>query len=122
MGFLCMAYMKTGLWLLAMAVIFGAFGAHGLQALVTSERLETWNTAVRYHAWMSLFLIAIAGTSFQISGWVYRFVVAGLVVFSGSLYLLVLFDLPLLGAITPIGGILIITGIVTAAMTCRTDG
>ena len=80
-----MAYMKTGLWLLAMAVIFGAFGAHSLQALVTPERLVTWDTAVRYHAWMSLFLIAIAGASFQISDWVYRFVVAGPVVFSGSL-------------------------------------
>ena len=87
MGGLFMAYMKTGLWLLAMALIFGAFGAHGLQALVTPERLETWDTAVRYHALTSLFLIAIAGTSFQISDWVYRFVVAGLVVFSGSLYL-----------------------------------
>ena len=76
-----MAYMKTGLWLLAMAIIFGTFGAHGLQALVTPERLETWDTAVRYHAWMSLFLIAVAGTAFQISDWVYRLVVAGLVVF-----------------------------------------
>ena len=115
-----MAYMKTGLWLLAMAIILGAFGAHGLQALVTPERLETWDTAVRYHAWMSLFLIAVAGTSFQISDWVYRLVVAGLVVFSGSLYLLVLFDIPILGAITPIGGILMIIGLMTAAMTCRT--
>lgn len=68
---------------------------------------------------MSLFLIAIARTSFQISDWVYRFVVVGLLVFSGSLYLLVLFDIPRLGAITPIGGILMITGIVTAAITCR---
>ncbi|MEC9076968.1 MAG: DUF423 domain-containing protein [Pseudomonadota bacterium] len=114
-----MAYMKTGLWLLATAIIFGAFGVHGLQALVTPERLETWETAVRYHAWISLFLIAIAWTSFQISDWVYRLVVFGLLVFSGSLYLLVLFDTPLLGAITPIGGILMITGIVTAAITCR---
>ena len=64
------------------------------------------------------FLVAITGTSIQISDWVYRF--AGLVVFSGSLYLLVLFDIPLLGAITPIGGILMIIGIVMAAMTCRT--
>ena len=89
--------MKTGLWLLAMAVIFGAFGAHGLQALVTPERLETWDTAVRYHAWMSLFLIAITWTSIQISDWVYRLVVFGLLVFSGSLYLLVLFDTPSFG-------------------------
>ena len=114
-----MAYMKTGLWLLATAIILGAIGAHGLQALVTPERLETWDTAVRYHAWISLFLLAIARTSFQTSDWVYRLVVLGLSVFSGSLYLLVLFDAPLLGAITPIGGILMIAGIVTAAITCR---
>ncbi len=111
--------MKTGLWLLAIAVILGAFGAHGLHTLVTPERLETWDTAVRYHAWMSLFLIAIAGTSLQISDWVYRLVVVGLLVFSGSLYLLVLFDIPLLGAITPIGGMLMMIGIVMAAITCR---
>ena len=114
-----MAYMKTGLWLLATAIIFGAFGAHGLQASVTPERLETWDTAVRYHVWISLFLLAIARTSFQTSDWVYRLVVVGLLVFSGSLYLLVLFDTPLLGAITPIGGVLMITGIVTAAITFR---
>ena len=41
--------MKTGLWLLAMAVIFGALGAHGLQVLVTPERPEASDTAVRYH-------------------------------------------------------------------------
>lgn len=111
--------MKTGLWLLATAIIFDAFGAHGLQASVTPERLETWDTAVRYHVWISLFLLAIARTSFQTSDWVYRLVVVGLLVFSGSLYLLVLFDTPLLGAITPIGGVLMITGIVTAASTFR---
>ena len=115
-----MAYMKTGLWLLAMAVIFGAFGAHGLQASVTPERLETWDTAVHYHVWISLFLLAIARTSFQTSDWVYRLMVVGLLVFSGSLYLLVLFNIPLLGSITPIGGILMITGVVIAAITCRT--
>ena len=111
--------MKTGLWLLATAIIFGAFGAHGLQASVTPERLETWDTADRYHVWISLFLLAIARTSFQTSDWVYRLVVVGLLVFSGSLYLLVLFDTPLSGAITPIGGVLMITGIVTAASTFR---
>ena len=111
--------MKIGLWLLAMAVIFGAFGVHGLQALVTPERLENWDTAVRYQTWMSLLLIAIAGSSFQISPWVYRLVVVGLGIFSGSLYLLVLFDFQGLVAMTPIGGVLMIAGIVTAAITCR---
>ena len=111
--------MRAGLWLLALAVIFGAFGAHGLKAMVTPDRLETWDTAVRYHAWMSLLLIALSGSSFQLSIWAYRLIVAGLLVFSGSLYLLVILDIGVLGAITPIGGVLMIAGIVIAAITCR---
>jgi uncharacterized membrane protein YgdD (TMEM256/DUF423 family) len=111
--------MRTGLWLLALAVIFGAFGAHGLKAMVTPDRLETWDTAVRYHAWMSLVLVATGSASFQFSNWAYRLIIAGLLVFSGSLYLLVLLDISVLGAITPIGGFLMIAGIVIAAITCR---
>jgi len=110
--------MRTGLWLLALAVILGAFGAHGLKAMVTPDRLETWDTAVRYHVWMSLLLIALSGSSFQFSSWAYRLIVVGLLIFSGSLYLLVILDVGLLGAITPIGGVLMITGIVIAALTC----
>jgi len=110
--------MRTGLWLLALAVILGAFGAHGLKAMVTPDRLETWDTAVRYHVWMSLLLIALSGSSFQFSSWAYRLIVVGLLIFSGSLYLLVILDVGLLGAITPIGGVLMIAGIVIAALTC----
>ena len=111
--------MRTGLWLLALAVIFGAFGAHGLKAMVTPDRLATWDTAVRYHAWMSLVLVATGSGSFQFSNWAYRLIIAGLLVFSGSLYLLVLLDIGVLGAITPIGGVLMIAGIVIAVITCR---
>jgi len=113
--------MHTGLWLLALAVILGAFGAHGLKAMVTPDRLETWDTAVRYHVWMSLLLIALSGSSFQFSSWAYRLIVVGLLIFSGSLYLLVILDVGLLGAITPIGGVLMITGIVIAAIHCHRD-
>jgi len=95
--------MRTGLWLLALAVIFGAFGEHGLKAMVTPDRLETWDTAVRYHAWMSLLLIALSGSSFQFSTWAYRLLFAGLLVFSGSFYLLVILDGGVVGAISPIG-------------------
>lgn len=111
--------MRTGLWMLALAVILGAFGAHGLKAMVTPDRLETWDTAVRYHAWMSLVLIATGSGAFQFSNWAYRLIFAGLSVFSGSLYLLVLLDIGVLGAITPIGGVLMIAGIVIAAITLR---
>ena len=111
--------MRTGLWLMALAVIFGAFGAHGLKAMVTPDRLEIWDTAVRYHAWMSLVLVATGSGAFQFSTWAYRLIIAGLLVFSGSLYLLVLLDISVLGAITPMGGVLMIAGIVIAAITCR---
>jgi uncharacterized membrane protein YgdD (TMEM256/DUF423 family) len=111
--------MRTGLWLLALAVIFGAFGAHGLKAIVTPDRIEIWDTAVRYHAWMSLVLIAVGSGSFRFSKWVFRLIVVGLLVFSGSLYLLVILDIGVLGVITPVGGALMIAGIVVAAFTCR---
>ena len=111
--------MRTGLWMLALAVILGAFGAHGLKAMATPVRLESWDTAVRYHAWMSLVLIATGSGAFQFSNWAYRLIFAGLSVFSGSLYLLVLLAIGVLGAITPIGGVLMIAGIVIAAITLR---
>ena len=57
--------MRTGLWLLALSVILGAFGAHGLQMMVIPDRLETWDTAVRYHAWISILLIMLGGSFFR---------------------------------------------------------
>ena len=111
--------MRTGLWLLALSVIAGAFGAHGLKMTVVPDRLETWDTAVRYHAWISILLIMLGGSFFRVSVWVYRLLVLGLLVFSGSLYLLVVLDIGALGAVTPFGGILLIAGISMAAITCR---
>ncbi len=97
----------------ALAVAAGAFGAHALRAHVTADRLATWETASRYqliHA-IALFLAA---------RWVAREIpgatpaallfMIGTVLFSGSLYLLVLLDQPLLGALTPLGGVAFITG------------
>ena len=111
--------MRTGLWLLALSVISGAFGAHGLKTMVVPDRLETWDTAVRYHAWISILLIVLGGSFFRVSVWVCRLLVLGLLVFSGSLYLLVVLDIGALGAVTPFGGILLIAGISMAAITCR---
>ena len=111
--------MRTGLWLLALSVIAGAFGAHGLKMMVVPDRLEAWDTAVRYHAWISILLIVLGGSFFRVSVWVYRLIVLGLSVFSGSLYLLVVLDIGALGTVTPFGGILLIAGISMAAITCR---
>ena len=64
-------------------------------------------------------LIVLGGSFFRVSEWVYRLLVLGLLVFSGSLYLLVVLDIGALGAVTPFGGILLIAGISMAAITCR---
>jgi uncharacterized membrane protein YgdD (TMEM256/DUF423 family) len=96
-------------------VAFGAFGAHALQRRVTPERLVTFETGVRYlfvHA-LALGLVvavrtwapdtaasAIAGIAF----------IVGMLLFSGSLFLLVWLDAPKLGAVTPIGGVALLIG------------
>jgi uncharacterized membrane protein YgdD (TMEM256/DUF423 family) len=97
----------------ALAVILGAFGAHGLKDRVTAARLDVWHTACEYqfyHA-LGILLIVLLATHFSSHllpvAWV---LLAGSVIFSGSLYLLVLTDTAWLGAITPIGGMTLIVG------------
>ena len=97
-----------------LAVALGAFGAHALADRVTPERLETFKTGVLYHMMHALALLAVSWAATQWSGWAvqaagYLFV-AGIVLFSGSLYLLVLTDTRWLGAITPLGGVAFIVG------------
>ena len=98
----------------ALAVALGAFGAHGLEGAVSPERLETWRTGASYglaHALAGVLAGTLAGLR-QSRGvlWAARLFVAGAVVFSGSLYALVLLDLPVLGAVAPVGGVLMIAG------------
>ncbi len=105
----------------ATAVAAGAFGAHLLKDLVTPERLLTWETGARYHLVHAVVLLALAlfpartHRSFEL-------LFAGSCVFAGSLYLLVLLNQPLLGAITPIGGVLLITGWVTLGLSRTKPG
>jgi uncharacterized membrane protein YgdD (TMEM256/DUF423 family) len=93
------------------AVATGAFGAHALALRVSAARLETWDTAVRY-LFYHLPLLLMLGSGALGGGravrWSARCAVAGSGVFSGSLFLLVLLDLPWLGAVTPIGGLLLL--------------
>jgi len=101
-------------------VALGAFGAHGLKGNVPASDLEIFETAVSYHAWHAIALLAVsiwgtadAGLSAAIQTrlrWVARLFLIGIVVFSGSLYLLVLTDTRWLGAVTPIGGVSFIVG------------
>lgn len=97
-----------------LAVMLGAFGAHALEGRVTPERLQTFEIGVRYQMYHALALLFVGWASAQWAVWQlpaagYLFL-AGIVVFSGSLYLLVLTDTPWLGAVTPLGGVAFILG------------
>ncbi len=94
----------------ALGVAAGAFGAHALRDLVPTTDLAIWETAVRYQLFHALALLFVGFSSaarLMVPGLLFAL---GTVVFSGSLYLLVLTDTRWLGAITPIGGLLLILG------------
>lgn len=91
------------------AVLLGAFGAHALRARLSADWLAIWQTGVHYQMVHALGLLALAflldrtgAAPFRAAGWL---MFAGIVLFSGSLYLLVLTQVRLLGAVTPIGGL-----------------
>lgn len=96
----------------ALAVILGAFGAHGLQGRVTPFMLHVWSVASHYHFYHALGLLLVGllarqlgGKGLVVAGWL---MFAGMTVFSGSLYILVLTGDKWLGAVTPIGGVTLI--------------
>ncbi len=100
----------SGAFLMLLAVAFGAFGAHALKPHLGSDMLAIWHTAVLYHMVHALGCIAIGilmprysqqSTKIALAG---TFMLIGVLVFSGSLYLLALTGQRWLGAITPVGG------------------
>ena len=95
--------------LIGIGVFLGAFGAHGLEGQVSPERIETWETASFYHLLNALGLLLLSTNAFdrKIPRRLPWLILFGTVLFSGSLYLLVILDLPILGAITPFGGLAI---------------
>ena len=98
-----------------LAVIFGAFGAHALKARLDDYAMGVFETAVQYHFYHALALLAVGVIALhqphtallKSSGWLF---LLGIVIFSGSLYLLSLTGLKWLGAITPLGGLAFIAG------------
>jgi len=99
----------------AVSVIIGAFGAHALRATLESQgRLETFETAVKYQFYHTLALLVIGLLMYKISdkflGYAGYSMIGGVIIFSGSLYILCLTGIRWLGAITPIGGVLMIVG------------
>ena len=103
----------------AVAVAAGAFGAHALRDIVTEARLETWQTAASYglaHAVVAAFAASRPARWSQRAAALF---LAGTLLFSGSLYALVLLDLPWLGAVTPLGGVAFIAGWLSLAASAR---
>jgi len=98
-----------------LAVIVGAFGAHGLESRLSEDMLAVYETGVQYHFYHVLAMAALAcsGGGLWGSPWAGRAFLAwtlGILVFSGSLYALALTEIKWLGAITPIGGVAMILG------------
>ena len=97
-----------------LAVALGAFGAHGLRGRLSPEMLAVFETGVRYHMYHALAILAVGlmmprmgGWLVQAAGWCFT---AGIVVFSGSLYALAVTGTTAFGAITPIGGVMLLAG------------
>ena len=99
-----------------LAIILGAFGAHALKKVLSLEELSTFETGVKYQMYHALFLlfIGLTGLAEKAKKTIYYLVVIGVIFFSGSIYLLATnnltsFDFKVIGFITPIGGLLLIS-------------
>ena len=108
--------------LMAAAVALGAFGAHALKARFTPGALALWQTAVSYHAWHALGLLGVGmllarfpnTRGLEATAWLF---VAGIALFSGSLYALALDAPRAVGIVTPLGGVAFIAGWLLLAWT-----
>ena len=99
-----------------LAIILGAFGAHALKKVLALDQLATFETGVRYQTYHALFLLLIGimpNITQKAKKYIYYFTVFGVILFSGSIYLLATnnltsFDFKIIGFVTPIGGLLLI--------------
>jgi len=104
------ALVTAGASLAGVAVLLGAFGAHTLKSRVSAEALGWWQTAVQYQMWHALAVLGLGLSGFdraRLPAWM---MVAGTLVFAGTLYAMALGAPRWLGAITPIGGLAMIAG------------
>lgn len=106
-------FLAIASFMMALSIALGAFGAHGLKSIVTDSMLKIYNTGIQYQFYNTLGLFIVAflinfkpeSKKLRISAWL---IIIGMIIFSCSLYILVLLNLPIMGAITPIGGTLLI--------------
>lgn len=112
--------------LMATAVSLGAFGAHGLKKIITPDMLSVYQTGVQYQFYHALGLLGVAFiahvNSTKLVNMAGNLMFTGVMIFSGSLYLLVILNIKWLGAITPIGGVLmVISWVLLAWAVFRSD-
>jgi uncharacterized membrane protein YgdD (TMEM256/DUF423 family) len=105
----------SGTVLMGLSVAIGAFGAHALKDMLeASQRTDTFNTAVSYQVYHSLALLLIGTLMYKIPSKLLEYAawshLAGILLFSGSLYILCLSGQPKWGAVTPLGGLSFIVG------------
>lgn len=103
----------------ALGVAAGAFGAHSLKSIIPANMLAVFETAVRYQMYHALALLIVGGMfkhlpeqNIRVSGWCF---VAGIVLFSGSLYIIALTGTRWVGSITPLGGAAFLAGWIVLA-------
>jgi uncharacterized membrane protein YgdD (TMEM256/DUF423 family) len=104
----------SGAVFMALGVLLGAFGAHALKAQLSPELLQVYQTGVEYQFYHALGLLLIGTIGFRMDSkwlrWSAILLIAGILLFSGSLYALALSGIKSLGAITPIGGLSFVAG------------
>lgn len=108
-------YVIIGSLNLLLAVGLGAFGAHGLKTLLTADQMATYQTAVHYHMIHALGILLVAILSQNLKStrqvlWSARCLGIGILLFSGSLYVLSVSSIKFFGFITPIGGVAFLAG------------
>jgi uncharacterized membrane protein YgdD (TMEM256/DUF423 family) len=109
----------VGAVLAGLSVAAGAFGAHSLKGIISVDMLVVFETAVRYQMYHALALLVVSGMlkhvperGLRVAGWCF---VAGIALFSGSLYVVALTSTRWIGAITPLGGVAFLAGWMTLA-------
>ena len=110
----------SGAIFMALSVLLGAFGAHALKAQLSPEMMQVYKIGVEYQFYHALGLLLVGIISFQVKSkylnWSGQLITIGIILFSGSLYLLSLTGAKAVGAITPIGGLSLVAGWVLMAI------
>ena len=105
----------TGAFFGMLSVLFGAFGAHALKKILSKDQLHSFEVGIKYQMYHAIVLLVLGFNFEKITSTIYWCFIIGIILFSFSIYGLVLSDakgkkMKFLGAITPIGGLLLVTG------------